>query len=82
MSGLQIQQAKYTASIGGKGPPPSLASQQPQSLIYMFTNLVHCTIRTEVLLPRNNNVVYSSTPPTQSGEGTDRSERAGKDRDS
>lgn len=34
MSGLQIQQAKYTASIGGKGPPPSLAGQQPQSLIY------------------------------------------------
>lgn len=26
VSGSQIQQAKYTASIGGKGPPPSLAS--------------------------------------------------------
>lgn len=37
MSGLQIQQAKYTTSFGGKGLllPHWPAGQQPQSLIYI-----------------------------------------------
>lgn len=69
-SGLQIQQAKYTASTGGKGPPPSLASQQPQSLIYIVHKPCALHNQNEAPLPRNNNV-YSSMPPTRSREGTD-----------
>lgn len=68
-SGLQIQQAKYTASTGGKGPPPSLASQQPQSLIYIVHKSCALHNQNEAPLPRNN-IVYSSMPPTRSREGT------------
>lgn len=45
-SGLQIQQAKYTASTGGKGPPPHWPVSNHSLLFTLFTNLVHCTIRT------------------------------------
>lgn len=71
MSGLQIQQAKYTASIGGKGPSPSLTSQQPQCLIYIVHKPCALHNQNEAPLPTNNNV-YSCIPPppTWSREGT------------
>lgn len=69
VSGLQIQQAKYTASIVGKGPPPSLAGQQPQSLIYIVHKPRALHNQNEAPLPRTT---MWSTPvsPPQSREGT------------
>lgn len=67
-SGLQIQQAKYTASTGGKGPPPHWPVSN-QSLIYIVHKSCALHNQNEAPLPRNNNV-YSSMPPTRSREGT------------
>lgn len=54
-----------------EGAPPSLASQQPQSLIYIVHKPCALHNQNEAPLPRNNNV-YSCIPPppTRSREGT------------
>lgn len=78
MSGLQIQQAKYTASIGGRGPPPSLAGQQPQSLIYTVhkPRALH-NQKTRHPSPEQQCGLLQCPPPEQGG---DRSERGRRDR--
>lgn len=52
-----------------EGASSSLASQQPQSLIYIVHKSCALHNQNEAPLPRNNNV-YSSMPPTRSREGT------------
>lgn len=71
MSGSQIQQAKYTASIGGKGLLPHWPVGNHSLLFTLFTNLVHCTIRMRHPSPETTmSTPASHPPPTRSREGT------------
>lgn len=68
MSGSQIQQAKYTASIGGKGLLPHWPVGNHSLLFTLFTNLVHCTIRMRHPSPETTMSTPASHPP-QPGVG-------------
>lgn len=79
MSGLQIQQAKSTASNGGTGLLPHWPVSS-QSLIYIVHKPCALHNQNEAPLPRNNNVYSRISPPIPEWGG-DRSERGGRDRD-
>lgn len=66
VSGLQIQQAKYRARFLWEGLLPHWPVHS-RSLIYIFTNLVPCTIRNETPPPQHNNVVQSPQPKAGRG---------------
>lgn len=80
MSGLQIQQAKSTASNGGMGFLPHWPVSN-QSLIYTVHKPCALHNQNEAPLPRNNNVYSCIAPPPIPEWGGDRSEKGGRDRD-
>lgn len=80
MSGLQIQQAKSTASNGGMGFLPHWPVSN-QSLIYTVHKPCALHNQNEAPLPRNNNVYSCISPPPIPEWGGDRSEKGGRDRD-
>jgi hypothetical protein len=73
VSGLQIQQAKYRARFLWEGLLPHWPVHS-RSLIYIFTNLVPCTIRNKT--PHPSTTTWSRVPnPRQEGDGSEKKGR-------